>query len=148
MFSLIRCPSVYCNWYNVLLLVMQVPERNAQQNKEKRTRTCQECKKPLKGHKNVLDCLRNKKWQYWMIRGKVPNGLLLHWNFCPFLYVSKFEKEKLTTFFQSTKLWGQGRKKNIEIQFSSGPVHFSFQFPPLKCYFIFSFFGSLSLLAQ
>lgn len=41
--------------------VSQVPEQNVQQNKEKRTRTCKECKKPLKGHKNVLDCPRNKK---------------------------------------------------------------------------------------
>lgn len=41
--------------------VSQVPQGNTQQNNEKRTRTCKKCKNPMKGHKNVLDCPKNKK---------------------------------------------------------------------------------------
>lgn len=44
----------------IISLVSQVPQENTQQNNEKRTRTCKKCKNPMKGHKNVLDCPRNK----------------------------------------------------------------------------------------
>ena len=45
----------------IISLVSQVPQGNTQQNNKKRTRTCKKCKNPMKGHKNVLDCPRNKK---------------------------------------------------------------------------------------
>ena len=45
----------------IISLVSQVPQGNTQQNNEKRTRTCKKCKNPMKDHKNVLDCPKNKK---------------------------------------------------------------------------------------
>ena len=45
----------------IISLVSQVPQGNTQQNNKKRTRTCKKCKNPMKGHKNVLDCPKNKK---------------------------------------------------------------------------------------
>ena len=45
----------------IISVVSQVPQENTQKNNEKRIRTCKKCKNPMKCHKNVLDCPRNKK---------------------------------------------------------------------------------------
>ena len=39
----------------------QVPERREKQQKKKAVPKCKHCKHPLKGHKNVIDCRRNRK---------------------------------------------------------------------------------------
>ena len=44
-----------------MLTVTQIPEGRKKQSKEKTAgRNCTACKKPMKGHHNVVDCPKNK----------------------------------------------------------------------------------------
>lgn len=48
----------------IQFLVHMVPETQTRKRKKQPTErskpTCSECKRPMKGHKNVIDCPKNK----------------------------------------------------------------------------------------
>ena len=55
----------------------QVPERREKQKKKKAAPKCKHCKQPLKGHKNVVDCPRNRKEKINCYYSFINRGSLL-----------------------------------------------------------------------